>query len=253
MRPQTPTADRLARLAADGSKAATRASDAVDWTAPIKPPAWMPRRGYITAVSQFYHGELATIEICKRVLPELADPLAQEFVRTQIADEERHAALYARYLNQLGGIGEIEAGVAKAYQGARAWRGTHLGPIILSHIVLEGEGLRLQHLYSRWFPCPLFRQINRTVARDEARHVAFGKIYLRRTLPDLPLDERMAIYRWIRSMWFDCADAIRGEMPQSIVLLLGRTWMADRWRQPQRDLVAIGLVGDDEIARFERC
>lgn len=251
MRQQPFASDRLARLAAHGHAAASCADTAVDWAVPIKPPAWLPRRGYVTAISQFYYGELATIEICKRILPELRDPSAARFVRTQIADEERHAALYARYLGQVGGIGEIEEGVAMAYRGARAWRGSHHGPIILSHVVLEGEGLRLQNLYSRWFACPLYQQINRVIARDEARHVAFGKIYLRGTLPRLPLEERIETFRWIRSLWFDCAHALRREMPQSVLLLLGRKWMADRWRQQSRGLVDIGLIGVDELALFE--
>ena len=119
--------------------------------------------------------------------------------------------------------------------------------------VMEGEGLRLQKLYSDWFPCPLFAQMNTVIARDEARHVAFGKVYLRDSLGALSAGERVEIFRWIRTLWFDCADALRTEMPPALRLLLGKKWMGDRWRQQSHALVGIGLIGEDEEAIFERC
>ena len=243
----------MERLAAGGRRAAASAGAAIDWDTPIKPPAWMTRRAYITAISQLYYGELATTEMCRRLLATLDDPAATAFIRTQIADEERHTAFYERYLRRAGAIGDIEEGVAMAYRGALAWHGSHHGSIVAFHLVMEGEGLRLQNLYSNWFPCPLFAQMNAAIARDEARHVAFGKIYLRATLDELSREERVAIFRWIRTLWFDCADAIRTEMPQAVKLLLGRKWLDERWRQQARALVGIGLIGKDEAALFERC
>ena len=246
-------AHRMDRLAARGRAAAESAGAEIDWGIPVKPPSWMTRRAYITAISQLYYGELATTEMCRRLVTTLTDPAAAAFIRTQIADEERHAGFYERYLHRAGAIGDIEEGVAMAYQGALAWRGPHHGSIVAFHLVMEGEGLRLQTLYSNWFPCPLYAQMNAAIARDEARHVAFGKIYLRETLGELSREERIEIFRWIRTLWFDCADAIRTEMPQAVKLLLGRKWLDERWRQQSRALVDIGLIGKDEAGLFERC
>ena len=246
-------AKRMDRLAAGGQRAAASADAAIDWSLPIKPPAWMTRRAYITAISQLYYGELATTEMCRRLLDALDEPAATAFIRTQIADEERHIGFYERYLRRAGAIGDIDEGVAMAYDAALSWPGSYHGSIVAFHIVMEGEGLRLQNLYSNWFPCPLFAQMNSAIARDEARHVAFGKVFLREKLGGLSAEERVEIYRWIRTLWFDCANAIRTEMPQAVKLLLGRKWLDERWRQQARALVDIGLIGNDEAALFERC
>ena len=245
-------ADRLRRLSAQGRRAAAEGDAEIDWDTPIEPPIWMPRRGVVTAISQLYYGELAAIEMCERLLPQLGDPAAENFVRSQIADEKRHVAYYGRYLRRVGDIGTIEEGVAMAYDGALAWRGSYHGAIAAFHVVLEGEGLRLQSLYSRWFPCPLFRRMNALIARDEGRHVAFGKISLREKLRALPFEERLEILTWLRSLWFDCADAIRGDMPGAVSRLVGRSWAEEKWRRQHRTLVDIGLIAEDERAIVNR-
>ena len=91
--------------------------------------------------------------------------------RAKQDDERRHMTYYERYLARFGGVGAIEEGVAMAYEGALSWPGSHHGAILAFHVVLEGEGLRVQRLYGDWFPCPLFRQINALIGRDEGRHV----------------------------------------------------------------------------------
>ena len=175
-------AAQLDRLTDKGLGAAAITDDGIDWDTGVKKPAWLRMQYVRTAISQLYYGELATITMCERLLRELDDENAIRFVKTQVADEQRHAGYYERYLARAGGIEEICDGVAMAYEGALGWRGSYHGAIVAFHIVLEGEGLRLQQLYGDWFPCPLFKQMNALIARDEGRHVAFGKIFLRRQL-----------------------------------------------------------------------
>lgn len=198
--------DPLLSLAESGRRAAVAGDAAIDWDLPASPPRWLSERAYRTAISQLFYGEQATVAMCARLAADIPDPAVRRFLATQIADERRHMAYYERYLARFGGIGAIEEGVAMAYQGALAWHGSHLGAILAFHVVLEGEGLRVQRLYGDWFPCPLFRQVNALIARDEGRHVAFGRHYLRKSLCAVTREERIAIYRWIRDLWFDCAE-----------------------------------------------
>jgi hypothetical protein len=149
-------AARLHRLTEKGLRAADITDDGIDWDIGIKKPAWLRMQYVRTAVSQLYFGELATITMCERLLRELDDDNAIRFVRTQIADEQRHVRYYERYLARAGGIEEICEGVAMAYDGALAWRGSYHGAIVAFHIVLEGEGLRLLQLYGVWVLCTLF-------------------------------------------------------------------------------------------------
>lgn len=244
--------DRLLSLAESGHRAAAAGDAAIDWDRRAAPTRWLPVRAYRTAISQLYYGEQATIAMCARLSAEITDPAVRRFLATQVADERRHLAYYERYLARLGGIAPIEEGVAMAYEGALAWPGSHHGAVLAFHVVLEGEGLRVQQLYGDWFPCPLFRQVNALIARDEGRHVGFGRHYLRRSLPALPFEERVAIYRWIRDLWFDCAKAIRAEMPPFVSTLVGHAWAAHRWAKQRQTLIKIGLMQADEIETFDR-
>ena len=246
-------ADRLDRLTEKGLRAAAVADNGIDWDTRIKKPAWLRMQYVRTAISQLYFGELATITMCERLLRELDDGNAIRFVRTQIADEQRHVRYYERYLARAGGIEDICDGVAMAYEGALAWRGSYHGAIVAFHIVLEGEGLRLQQLYGNWFPCPLYKQINTLIARDDGRHVAFGKIFLRRQLQALPLEERIVIYQWVRALWFDCAGPIQADMPGIVFRAVGRRWAENRWRRQREALIDIGLIHPHETAQFDRC
>jgi len=242
----------LLSLTRSGDRAAALGDAAIDWTLSASRPRWMPARAYSTAISQLYYGELATIEICRRLLGAIDDTAARRFIETQIADEQRHVGYYETYLARVGDIGIIEEGVAMAYQGALAWSGSYHGAIVAFHVVLEGEGLRIQRLYGDWFRCPLFQQVNALIARDEGRHVAFGRHFLKESLGALPLDERLAIFRWIRALWFDCAAAIRAEMPRTVSLLVSREWTENRWRRQRRTLTNIGLIRRDEDHVFDR-
>jgi len=242
----------LLSLTDTGHRAAVMGDAGIDWDMSIAKPRWMSSRAYSTAISQLYHGELATIEMCARLTRDLDDVAARRFIATQIADERRHVGYYEKYLARVGDIGAIEEGVEMAYRGALAWPGSYHGAIVAFHVILEGEGLRIQRLYGDWFPCPLFQQVNALIARDEGRHVAFGRHFLKESLDDLSFDERMAIFRWIKALWFDCAASIRAEMPRAVSLLVGRTWAENRWQRQQQTLLNIGLVQRDEIDAFDR-
>jgi hypothetical protein len=69
-------------------------------------------------------------------------------------------------------------------------------------MVFEGGAVALIEKLVRRFPCPLFAALNARILIDEARHVAFGRDYLARRLPQMPADERIALYRWVRDLWY---------------------------------------------------
>ena len=243
---------RLLSLATSGRRAAAVSDDGIDWDRPLLKPRWMTARMYGSAISQLYYGERATIEMCERLMADIGDRSVRGFIDTQIADEKRHLAYYERYLGRLGEFGDIKEGVAMAYDGALSWRGSHHGAIVAFHVILEGEGLAIQQLYSDWFRCPLYRDVNALIARDEGRHVAFGRMYLKANLGALPMEERIEIYRWIRALWFRCADAIHAETPRAVSLLVGRDWSDRRWKRQEGTLSKIGLIAPGEEAVFAR-
>ena len=89
------------------------------------------------------------------------------------------------------------------------------------------------------------------IARDEARHVAFGKLYPWNTLSALSAEERIGMYRWVRELWHDCASAARGEYYGlgRPITGVGRGSVGERWSTQVEALKDIGLVTDDEASR----
>ena len=243
----------MARLLAK-SRAAQRSLNAgIDWSEGPKLPFWWPHAALAEMISQLYHGELATAAFCRRLARRLHDPIAIECLQFQIADETRHAALYNRYLAHLGGHRSIRPALALAVRRVEAWQGPPEGQVLAYHIVLEGEALFLQDAFARLIPCPLFRQINHRILRDEARHVAFGKIFLRQRLPRLDRSRRCGIYRWLRDLWWTAARA-------NVAATTGRLIWArrglgpsveGRWARQRADLLALGLVDRSDLAALE--
>ena len=123
------------------------AEHAIEWRQPILRPIWMRRKTYVKLMSQFYHGELATQRLCRRLIAEVDDPDCVEFLHYQLRDEIRHEAVYTRYLERLGDIAPIEMELEDALEGSLAWQGSPLGLIVAFHVVFEGGALQLlEHL-----------------------------------------------------------------------------------------------------------
>lgn len=247
-----PNDGRMARLLVNARAGQWSAAEEIDWGCGPRLPRWWPRKAFTAAVSQLYYGELATAAFCRRLMTWLDDPIAVECLRFQVADENRHAALYGDYLAGLGGPQPIQSALALAVRSLQNWQGPLEGLVLAYHLVLEGEALFLQDAFARRVPCPLFRQINQRVLRDEARHVAFGKILLRHRLPGLDRDARRAIYGWLRDLWWTVARAAVAE--SRLLGAMGglRAGLGARWAEQEAGLLAAGLIDRADLAKLER-
>ena len=244
-----------ARLVALSRNAVSRQwslETAIDWRERVVPPWWLPRKTFVAIISQLYHAEVATMRMCRRLQSELPEPAAKRFLEIQCVDEQRHVEAYRAYLERLGEISPINEAVATALEGGLAWSGSYHGAVVAFNVVLEGEAVQLQQELSEMFSCPLFRQINARISHDEARHVAFGKIYLHDKLGALPFDERIAVYRWVKGLWHVCADANNGcRIESSAIIRLGRRRLEERWLKHRQTLIDIGLISREEAALVE--
>jgi hypothetical protein len=248
---------RLRAVAANGADAPWSVEEAVDWRQAVVVPTWLPRRTFVAAVSQLYHGEIATAAACRRLLagPVGINAGARACLEIQIADETRHARAYQTYLARLGDIAPAEPAVAAFLQdGAAAPGDSDLGAILAYHVVLEGEALRIQHGFATWLPCPVFRALNGRIARDEARHVGFGRIYLASRLAVLPVEERRILFQWVKALWRACAESVmdRFRIPGVMTARIARRWLESRWQRQVKDLAALGLIGASEVREAAR-
>ena len=118
--------------------------------------------------------------------------------------------------------------------------------MVAVNAVLESEAIRTLHSAPRLFACPRLTEINRQVVRDEARHLAFGRTYLREHLPHLSVTERRHIYRWVQELWRGCTLDRRDVI--GLYVTVRRPVFAKRWARQNRDLIRLGLVDRHEIA-----
>jgi hypothetical protein len=224
----------------------------IDWRSSPRVPWWLPRKAYTTLMSQLLHGERASFAMCATLRPLLPAGPARALVDLQERDEARHVAVYERYMARLGDIAAPDDYVERALGGGLRGQGGAIGVMLAYHVVLEGEALVLQQDLAHRLPCPLFARINALAARDEARHVAFGKAHLAGRLAGLPAEERRALFVWLRALWRDCAETLRGRYTgvSRAFFVLSRGSMEQRWARQERALVELGLVTAADAARL---
>lgn len=238
--------DEIGRLLAKGAAAQWSADTAIDWTLTPRRPFWLSARAHREAVSQLLHGERAALAACLRLAEAEADPAAQAFLIQQAEDERRHAAVYARYLDRIGGPVPRDTGFGAAIDQALAWSGEPAALVIACHGVLEAEKVRLQAAMARAFACPLLARINLLVARDEARHAAFGALWLADALPRLPPDRAAAILAWVEGLWFatlaveSAPDGTAAGL-NPVLHALRRRYVGRNWARHRRQLHRLGL------------
>lgn len=236
--------DRLARLAGNGAAHQWSADHDIDWRRAVKLPIWITAEEARIAISQLFHGEVATGQLCRRLLDEVSAPEARRCLALQIGDESRHAQVYHRYLERLGGVEPIDAGLSRALGDACRGPAGTLGAMLAFHVVVEGEVLYLQDRLVQFFGCPLLRQISRRIAPDEARHVAFGRIHLAEELADLSDGDRREILTWLQGLWSRSAAAtLKASAGRSFLVrqFLGM-WLKRGWDRHQAALAGIGLT-----------
>ncbi len=243
----------LSRLAEKGEAGQWPAEAVLGGGLDVAQPRWLPRKFHAALISQFYHGELATQRLCRVLLKRIDDPRAGRCLRIQIADEERHALVYRNYLKKLGDIRPVEPALEEAFERALSWSGPPEALIAAFNVVLEGEALRALEDMGGWLSSPLFQRINGPICLDEARHFAFGRIYLHRRLPGLDREQRVDIYRWLKRLWLDTAfgtlDGFR--IPGLITRRRRKAWAESGWQGHRRNLISVGLLDTEEARRAE--
>jgi hypothetical protein len=243
--------DRLAALTAKSVASQSQGPGDFDWDFTVDLPFWFPRRLAAAAITHFYLGEHATANICTQIQEHLELPEGRDFLELQAIEERRHAELYSHYLGKLG-VDPQPSSQSALYERASAWRGAPQAIVLAYHGILEGESVRLQQIIDKWLPCPLFKDISAVIAKDEARHIAFGKLYLRESLPSLSRVERLQIFRWIKSLWFDTArDVLTRFAPPRMIRAHGgvESLMAAEWPERIDDMESLRLFTASE--RFD--
>lgn len=188
--------------------------------------------------SQFLHGEQGALLAVGRLVAMAPDMDAKFYAAAQAADEARHVEAYARYAGLLGNMYPVNPSLKRMLDVVTAesrWDIVLLG----MQIIVEGLALaafRFEH--TRSFD-PVITQLTRLVAKDEARHVAFGLLALREVYGELASGEM----------------AEREEFVKEAALLMSRRFrLAEVWRRVDVDVRegANYALRDQKMIAFRR-
>ncbi len=135
--------------------------------------------------SQFLHSEQFALVGVGRVCAAASDLESKMFAATQLMDEARHVEAFNRY---------IKTTVKTRYPYAPALQSLleqvisesrwDFG-VLAGHVMVENMALVTHAQHRERMGDPLARALSAYVARDEARHVAFGRLLLRQYYPQL--------------------------------------------------------------------
>jgi hypothetical protein len=141
------------------------------------------------SVSQFLHGEQGALLGTARLVETVPDPDAKLYAASQMTDEARHVEAYGRYVERLGDSYPINPALQALMENIvaeRRWDIVYLG----MQVIVEALALAVFRIERNTAPNPVIGRITELVARDEARHVAFGILALKEIYGELTRRER---------------------------------------------------------------
>lgn len=194
--------ERLKQLINIAYKSQWSPDEQINWDEEIVVPPGINKSTYVDMVSQLYYAEEATIRLLGEMIIKVPDLQAKQYLCTQAIDEARHADVYKRYLEKLGEIAPMNSALKSVFEAGFNSNHSYHSLVVALNIVMEGEALNQQYKRIETLPCPLFIQINKAIVRDESRHAAFGKIYMREKVKELSKEEKAEIFEWIKTLWF---------------------------------------------------
>jgi len=160
-------------------------------------------------LSQFLHGEQGALMTAAAVTHAAPDYEAKLYSASQTFDEARHVEVYEAYIRKLGIVYPISPWL-KELIDATLSSGSFAKTMIGMNMVVEGLALAAFHNMRRQTTCPLLRALTENVLRDESRHVAFGNVYLSRTIADMHPDEREEVAQFAFDAVKGMADSMGG-------------------------------------------
>ena len=143
-------------------------------------------------LSQLLHGEQGALMVAGQLVAAVPDYEAKLYVASQAMDEARHVEVFARYIRKLDKIYPAQPvlkEILEAIMSAEHWQSKMVG----MQVILEGLALGTFINVRAATGCGLLRDVLEYVTKDEARHVAFGNLYLTSAIADMHLDDRAEV------------------------------------------------------------
>jgi hypothetical protein len=206
--------DKLKNLYAKSKKAQWDGAEDLDWSLPVDPSKpliedeqfalaripFLQRlsksqqerfRAHVGAqrISQFLHGEQGALMTAATLTHAVPDQDGKLYAATQTMDEARHVEVFEGYLRKLAIIYPMSPFLKDLIDitlKADHWVKVAIG----MNMIVEGLALGAFHNMRKATECELMRSLLEGVLRDESRHVAFGNVYVGKTIADMNEDDR---------------------------------------------------------------
>lgn len=143
-------------------------------------------------LSQLLHGEQGALMVAGELVAAVPDYEAKLYVASQAMDEARHVEVFGRYIRKLDRIYPAQPVLKSILQDIMETPSWHAKTVGMQ-VILEGLALGTFINVRAATGCDLLREMLGYVTRDEARHVAFGNIYLTASIADLHPDDRVVV------------------------------------------------------------
>ncbi len=143
-------------------------------------------------LSQLLHGEQGALMVAGSLIAAVPDHEAKLYVASQAMDEARHVEVFTRYIRKLDDIYPIQPvlkALLKDIMETPLWQAKTVG----MQVILEGLALGTFINVRAETGCKLLRDLLTYVTKDEARHVAFGSIYLGTSIAEMDGDRRRSV------------------------------------------------------------
>ena len=171
--------DNAADLYAQAAAAQWNPATEIDWTASFDLPD-IVEDAVAQVLTYLIENEVAALVVPTRFLGQLHPHYreVQALLAIQIADEARHIDVFTKRLRLKGREPALSTAGGQASLKTLLDESDFSVAQMLLSVLGEGTFVDLLHFLRLYAPDPVMRQIARLVARDEARHVAFGMMHL---------------------------------------------------------------------------
>jgi hypothetical protein len=143
-------------------------------------------------LSQLLHGEQGALMVAGELVAAVPDYEAKLYAASQGMDEARHVEVFGRYIRKLDKIYPVQPtlkAILVEIMETPYWQAKTVG----MQVILEGLALGTFINVRAATGCDLLRQLLGYVTKDEARHVAFGNLYLSTAIGDMEPDARREV------------------------------------------------------------
>jgi rubrerythrin len=147
-------------------------------------------------ISQLLHGEQAALQLTAQLVNCVPDADTKLFAGQQVVDECRHVEVFAKLLaRKFERVHPIAPNVKFLLDEMLSTKDWHRKTIGMQ-LLFEGVAMAIITDIGKRTTNALVREVMRGVARDEARHAAFGVLALKEELGEMTQAERDELEDW---------------------------------------------------------